>query len=68
VLPLKCAWSLVSQNPAAALGLPDRGSIAIGKRADLVVLDVTDLRAPHLVATISHGKIVHLADGARLNG
>jgi alpha-D-ribose 1-methylphosphonate 5-triphosphate diphosphatase len=67
-LPLERAWPLVSANPAAALGLADRGNIAAGQRADLVVLDVTDLQAPHLVATISRGKIVHLADGARLNG
>jgi alpha-D-ribose 1-methylphosphonate 5-triphosphate diphosphatase len=67
-LPLERAWPLVSTNPAAALRLTDRGIIATGKRADLVVLDVTELKAPHLVATISHGRIAYLADGARLNG
>lgn len=32
-------WKLVAANPAAALGLDDRGDIAIGRRADLVLLD-----------------------------
>lgn len=66
-LPLERAWSLVSRNPAAALGLTDRGTIATGKRADLVVVDVSDLAAPHLVATISNGRIAHLADASRLH-
>lgn len=68
LLPLERAWPMVSQHPAAALGLSDRGIIAAGKRADLIVIDVSDLNAPQLVATVSHGKIVHLADGARLHG
>ncbi|MBI5784496.1 MAG: alpha-D-ribose 1-methylphosphonate 5-triphosphate diphosphatase [Rhodocyclales bacterium] len=68
LLPMERAWALVSSNPAAALGLTDRGSIAAGKRADLVVLDVADPHAPHLVATISSGRIVHLADSSRLHG
>lgn len=32
-------WRLVAANPATALGLGDRGDIAPGKRADLVLLD-----------------------------
>jgi alpha-D-ribose 1-methylphosphonate 5-triphosphate diphosphatase len=32
-------WKLVSANPAAALGLANRGEIAVGRRADLVLLD-----------------------------
>lgn len=32
-------WRLVAANPATALGLSDRGDIAPGKRADLVLLD-----------------------------
>ncbi|WP_018112023.1 N-acetylglucosamine-6-phosphate deacetylase [Thermus igniterrae] len=38
----EAAWRL-SLYPARYLGLPDRGEIAVGKRADLVVLD-EDLR------------------------
>ena len=33
------AWALVSGNPAKAMGLHDRGAIAPGKRADLVVIE-----------------------------
>lgn len=32
-------WQLVSNNPAQALNLTDRGSIAAGMRADLVLID-----------------------------
>ncbi len=32
-------WSLVSSGPARAMGLTDRGEIAPGKRADLVLVD-----------------------------
>jgi len=34
VLPLEKAWTLVSETPAAAVGLADRGCIAPGRRAD----------------------------------
>ncbi len=33
------AWSLIARNPAAAMGLSDRGTIEVGRRADIVVLD-----------------------------
>ena len=63
VLSLAHAWNLVSANPARAGGLPDRGLIEPGKRADLVVVDPA---TPHVVATIVGGGIAHLtADGAR---
>lgn len=32
-------WTLVSRNPARAMGLADRGCIAPGMRADLLLLD-----------------------------
>jgi alpha-D-ribose 1-methylphosphonate 5-triphosphate diphosphatase len=35
-LPLEVGVRLVSTNPARAVGLDDRGEIAIGQRADLV--------------------------------
>ncbi|MGA9148716.1 MAG: N-acetylglucosamine-6-phosphate deacetylase [Candidatus Nanopelagicales bacterium] len=37
-IPLEQAIEMLSANPARTLGLDDRGSIAPGKRADLVVL------------------------------
>ncbi len=38
VRDLAAAWRLVSANPAAACGLADRGTIAAGKRADLLLV------------------------------
>ena len=38
-LGFKDAWNLISANPAAVIGLPDRGKLEIGKRADLCVMD-----------------------------
>ena len=62
VLDLAQAWALVSANPAAATGLDDRGSIAVGKRADVVVLDPTTSRP---VLTVAGGRIAYIsAEGA----
>ncbi|WP_375691569.1 alpha-D-ribose 1-methylphosphonate 5-triphosphate diphosphatase [Pseudooceanicola sp. LIPI14-2-Ac024] len=36
---LEAAWHLVSTGPAEVLGLADRGALAAGMRADLVVLE-----------------------------
>ena len=48
------AWSLISRNPADAAGLTDRGAIAEGKRADLVLIDPA---GPSVVATIAAGRV-----------
>jgi alpha-D-ribose 1-methylphosphonate 5-triphosphate diphosphatase len=62
VLDLPRAWALISANPAAAAGLSDRGSIADGLRADIVVVDPA---VPRIIATIAGGRIAHLtAEGA----
>jgi len=53
-LTLQQSWSLVSANPAHAAGLQDRGMIAVGKRADLVIVD-PDRRQP--IATIAAGRV-----------
>lgn len=66
ILPLADAWALVSSSPAAAAGLHDRGVIAEGRRADLVIVDDSVALRPRLVAVIADGKLVHLADAARL--
>ncbi len=58
VLDLERAWGLISAAPAAAAGLDDRGLIAEGRRADLVVLAPgTAERPARLVATIAGGRI-----------
>ena len=62
VLDLPHAWELISANPAAAAGLTDRGGIAEGLRADVILVDRA---VPRIVATIAGGRIAYLtADGA----
>ena len=52
------AVRLASANPAKALGLTDRGEIAVGKRADLALVDPRN----RVVATLKAGQVVH-SDG-----
>ncbi|MDA7428158.1 alpha-D-ribose 1-methylphosphonate 5-triphosphate diphosphatase [Primorskyibacter aestuariivivens] len=56
-LPLHEAWALVSANPARMIGLSDRGSLAPGHRADLIILDAATRR---IEATLSGGRITCL--------
>jgi alpha-D-ribose 1-methylphosphonate 5-triphosphate diphosphatase len=58
------AWALVSKAPAKAFGLDDRGVIAPGKRADLVLVE--EREHPRVVAVIAAGRLVHLTDQAVL--
>ena len=44
-------WSLVSSGPARAMGLDDRGEIATGLRADLVLVDWPKGQAPSVEGT-----------------
>jgi alpha-D-ribose 1-methylphosphonate 5-triphosphate diphosphatase len=59
------AWALVSSNPARSMGLSDRGVIAEGLRADLVLTRRQGARI-EIVATFANGDLVHLAEGARI--
>lgn len=52
------AWPLVSANPARAAGLDDRGVLAEGRRADLILVDDTDPTHPRVVATLVAGRPV----------
>lgn len=56
-LDLAQAWALISANPARILGLADRGSLAPGKRADLIILDAATRR---IEATLSGGQVTYL--------
>jgi len=65
VLPLSAAWALISATAAAAAGLNDRGVIAPGRRADLILVDSQGER-PRVVATIVAGRIVHFTETERI--
>ncbi len=60
-LGLETLWPLVSANPARAAGLSDRGEIAPGARADLVLLDWPEGETPRPLMTLRQGRIAHLA-------
>ncbi|GGK44136.1 alpha-D-ribose 1-methylphosphonate 5-triphosphate diphosphatase [Salinarimonas ramus] len=65
--PLARAVSLATSGPAAALGFADRGRLAEGLRADVILVDLgSGTRPADVVATISRGRLVHLSDGTRL--
>lgn len=49
-------WKLVAGNPAAAMGLTDRGRIAPGLRADLLLLDWPEGQAPAPLRTWVAGR------------
>ncbi|MEO9901111.1 alpha-D-ribose 1-methylphosphonate 5-triphosphate diphosphatase [Nisaea sp.] len=56
------AWDLVSCNPAHAAGLHDRGEIAVGKRADLLLVALPDGGRARVKATFCTGKPVMVSD------
>ena len=66
VLPLAEAWDLISAAPARAAGLSDRGMLAEGHRADLILVDHEMPMRPRIVAVIAGGRLVHLTDADRL--
>ena len=57
VLDFASAWALVSSGPAEVLGLADRGQLAPGLRADIVILDDDD----HVAATLSGGRVSYMS-------
>lgn len=65
VAPIEQAWRLVSEAPARAVGLTDRGRIASGLRGDLVLVDASGPR-PRVVAVMVAGHVVHLTEPHRI--
>ncbi|MEL6913041.1 MAG: alpha-D-ribose 1-methylphosphonate 5-triphosphate diphosphatase [Pseudomonadota bacterium] len=57
-------WSLVSSGPARAMGLTDRGEIAVGKRADLVLVDWPQGATPAVQGTWVAGRQAYRAQAA----
>lgn len=55
------AWRLISTNAAAAAGLADRGALATGQRADIVVVDDRAPDFPRVVATFVAGRPIFVA-------
>jgi alpha-D-ribose 1-methylphosphonate 5-triphosphate diphosphatase len=66
VLPFTKAWDLISAAPARAAGLQDRGALAAGKRADIILVDDRMPLRPRIVAVIAAGRLVHLTEAHRL--
>jgi N-acyl-D-aspartate/D-glutamate deacylase len=66
-IPLELAVALQTSHTAQAYGLTDRGTIAVGKRADLNVIDLDGLRlhAPRMVHDLPAGgrRLVQHVDG-----
>lgn len=54
-------WSLVSDGPARAMNLHDRGRIDVGKRADLVLVDWPDQATPAILGTWVAGRPAYRA-------
>jgi alpha-D-ribose 1-methylphosphonate 5-triphosphate diphosphatase len=54
ILPLYQAARLAGQGPAAAMGLKDRGTLEIGKRADIALIEAGP--RPRVRATLRQGR------------
>jgi alpha-D-ribose 1-methylphosphonate 5-triphosphate diphosphatase len=67
ILPLPAAWNLISAAPARAAGLTDRGDLASGSRADIILVDDRSPLRPRIVAVIAAGRLVHLTEADRLS-
>jgi len=61
LLDLPAAWRLISEGPAGIMRLTDRGTIAEGKRADLVIVNEA---TRDIEATIVAGRLSHLTGEA----
>ncbi|MGL4238570.1 alpha-D-ribose 1-methylphosphonate 5-triphosphate diphosphatase [Tabrizicola sp.] len=61
VAPLEALWPLVAAAPAHASGLSDRGTIAVGLRADLVVVDWPEGNLPAIRQTWVAGRCAYSA-------
>lgn len=59
--PLQALWPLVAANPARASGLHDRGQIAPGLRADLVLIDWPEGGVPVVRQTWVAGRCAYSA-------
>ncbi|HJP69899.1 MAG TPA: alpha-D-ribose 1-methylphosphonate 5-triphosphate diphosphatase, partial [Sphingomicrobium sp.] len=66
ILPLPQAWHLISAAPAQAAGLVDRGRLAAGHRADIILVDDEIPLRPRIAAVIAGGRLAHLNEAGRI--
>ena len=66
ILPLAQAWHLISAAPAQAAGLADRGRLAAGHRADIILVDDEVPLRPRIAAVIAGGRLAHLNEAGRI--
>ncbi|KEJ87889.1 alpha-D-ribose 1-methylphosphonate 5-triphosphate diphosphatase [Sulfitobacter donghicola] len=57
LMPFSEAWQMISTTPARVMGLDDRGEIANGKRADLVICN---RQTRQIEGTIANGRWSHI--------
>ncbi len=62
ILALEEAWPLVSANPARAAGLTDRGTLAEGQRADILLVDPSG-PVPRPAAMLAGGRLLRFGVG-----
>jgi alpha-D-ribose 1-methylphosphonate 5-triphosphate diphosphatase len=65
VAPIEHAWRLISEGPARAVGLADRGRIETGLRADVVLVDPTT--PPNVVGVVAAGRLVYMTAPQRIS-
>lgn len=63
VLPLPAAVALITSGPARTAGLTDRGSLVVGQRADLLLVDTRD-RWPHVRMVLPLPYAAHVTEHA----
>ncbi|MBQ0917124.1 alpha-D-ribose 1-methylphosphonate 5-triphosphate diphosphatase [Hydrogenophaga aromaticivorans] len=61
---LASAWAMISSNAADAAGLSDRGRLAVGLRADIVLVRTPAGRPPSVAAHVIGGHLAFAAKGA----
>ena len=66
VLPLARSLEPDFGGAGAGRGLTDRGILAEGYRADIILVDDEVPLRPRIVAVIAAGRLVHLTDASRL--
>jgi alpha-D-ribose 1-methylphosphonate 5-triphosphate diphosphatase len=61
---LASAWAMVSSNPAEAVGLSDRGRLAVGLRGDVLLVSAPAGRPPRVASHFIGGERVFTGKGA----